>query len=505
MTLTTNVLNLDIRSATSMLRKVIGRMVGRWITTRGFVTLDIDSTTIRLLEVGGGAVRKWASVSLEPDRVEEGVVSDQQTLGTMVKQLMTSSGIKVRKVIASVSGLYSISRILTVSRLPAGLTPHEAVLEMAKEIMPLSGDKLSISWQTITAGEGEQRFLVMGVPRDVIDGEVRSLKAVGLNPHILELKAMALASAVDREQALILNIEPSSFDVIMVVNGVPEIMRTVPWQHKDLTVEDKVEHLAGTLEITVDSNNLHNPGAPLDPATPLFITGQMSEDLTLMETLQARLGYPVESLAPPLEYPADLPISQYAVNVGLALRGTAPSENLGKVGYLPLDINLLPEIYRPWRPTAKQLYAVVFIIIATVLLFPLYQATTDAMAKTANLQAKYNAVNSILEERKAEIKSREPLQKTITEYHTIVDMGGGFTEDLAVIKSEAEKLGVQVGAITHEGKSITFICQADSYITFREYITALEESGRFLTPIPPSEGYPFTKSGKIKLEPMTAE
>ncbi len=500
-----SVLTLSIGDATGMLRKAIGRMVGKWITQKGVVTLDIDKTTIRLLETKGGVVKKWVSASLESDEVEGGVVSDWQTLGAMVKQLMTSSGMKVGKVIASLSGLYSISRIITVSDMPAGLSTQDAVLDMARTVMPLSMDRLHISWQTITAGEGEWRFFIVGVPQDVIDGEVQSLKAVGINPHILKLKAMALTSAVNKENALILNIEPSSLDIAMVVSGVPEIMRTITWQHEDLTLEDKAEYLAITLETTVDFYNSRNPGAPLDPAAPLFITGQYSEDTTLMEELKARLSYPIEPLAPPLEYPADMPISQYAVNIGLALERTVPSENLEQGGYVPLDINLLPEIYRPWKPTVKQLYAIAFIIAAMALLFPLYQVTTKAMAETANLQTKFDAVNSVLAERQAEIKSREPLQKTISEYRTIVDMGGGFIEDLEVIKSEAEKLGVQLEAITHAGNGITFICEADSYVIFREYLTALEESGRFLTPIPPPEGYPFTKRGKIELEPVTGE
>jgi len=499
-----NILTLDIGSAIGMLRKAIRRVIGRWITG-GVVTIDIDSTSIRLLQTKGRVVGKWASVPLEPDKVEEGVVSDQKALGAMVKQLMASSGIKARKILASLSGLYSVSRILPMSILPAGLATEEAVLEMAKEVMPLSLDKVYLSWQIIAAGEGERRVLIVGTPKDVVDSEVRALRKEGINPYILELKAVALTRAVSKEQALILNIEPSSFDIIVVVNGVPEIMRTISSQHEDLALEDRLERLAVNLELTVDFYNLYHSGAPLDPSTPLFITGQVSEEPTLKEKLQTRLEYPIEPLEPPLECPEGLPFSQYAVNIGLALRGMEPSENLGKGGYLPIDINLLPEIYRPWKPSAKQLYAFTFIIAATAVLFPLYQIASDAMATTANLQMKYAALNSLLEERKAEIKKREPLQKAISEHRTIVDMGGGFTEDLEVIKNEAGKIGIKLGAIAHEGKIITFECEADSYITFREYLTALEENGRFATPIPPPEGYPFTQKGTIKLEPKTSK
>ena len=504
------ILNLDISTAIGLLRKTIGKMLRKWIS-RAVVTLDIDDTAIRILEVKGGKVRKWASVPVEPDKVEKGVVTDWKALSTMTKELISSSGIKTKKVLASISGLYSISRIVPMSTLPAGFTIQEGVLEAAREIMPLSEDRQYLSWQTFTTGDGVRHVLLLGVLRDIIDAEVQSLRAVGINPYILELKAMALARVVNKEKALILNLEPSSFDIIVAVNGVPEIMRTLPWQQEEITAEDRVEHLAVPLELTVEFYNLHHSDTPLDPATPIFISGQISKELLLEEKLQARIGYPIEPLASPLECPADLPVSQYAVNIGLALKEIVPPENLGKGDYSPLNINalsnvnLLPDIYRPWKPTPRQIYASFFIIAALALLFPIYQVTSDTIARTAKLQARYETVNSILEQMQTELNIREPLQIAVNEYHTIVDMGGGFTEDIETIKSEAERHGIQVESIIHNDEIITIRCQADTYIAFREYLTALEESGRFSTPIPPPEGYPFTKGGFIKVEPKTIE
>jgi len=507
---TKSVLALDLGTAVRKLLKAIRRKAGKWSGGR-VVTVDIDSTAIKLLEVKGGVVRKWAVVSLESGNGEGEVVPDEKTLGTTVKQLMASNGIKANKVVAGISGLYSVSRVQPESKLPPAPTTQEAVLEMAKETMPLSGDKTYLSWQTMAADEGERLILTVGIPRYVMDNEVRALKAVGINPHIVELKAMALTRAVNKAQALILNIDPSSFDIVIVVNGVPEIMRTIAWQQNGLTTEkavdevDAVEHLATNLETTVDFYNSHHLETPLETTIPIFITGQMSTDITLMEKLQARLDYPVEPLAPPVKFPAYLPVSQYAVNIGLALRETASFEKSGQGGPLPLEINLLPDTYRPWRPTGRQLYSLAVIVMALALLFPLFQITSEATAKTASLQSRFNVINVKLEQMQLEIQRREPLQKAIGEYRTIVDMGGYFTEDLVTIQSEAEKFGVEVGSIIHQGDSISVSCQADNYIIFRQYLTALEESGRFATPIPPPEGYPYTSGGAIKVQPKTGE
>jgi len=469
------------------------------------VTLEISNTEIRLIETAGERVIKWASHSLEPGIFEEGVISNPQALSAAVKQLMTSSGIKARDVTVSVSGLYSLSRIVMVPNPVEGVTTEEMVLEAAREVMPVSEGEQYLSWQTIATAEGGQQVLVVGVPRDVIDSEVQALRAAGINPRVLDLKAMALVRAVHREQALILNIEPTSFDMIIVVGGVARVMRTTAWQQGDLSVEDKAERLAVALELTVGFYNSHNPSFPFDPTTPLFITGQMSGDLALMEKLQARAECPVEPLVPPLAYPAHLPVSQYAVNIGLALKGTAASKEVGQGDYSLPDINLLPQVYRPWRPSTRQIQAFCGILVVIVLLFPLYQVTTEAMDKTASLETRYSIINNELVRRQAEIKNREPLQKAINEYRLIENMGGGFTENLQVINSQAEELNIEVESITYGGSGITITCRAENYAAFDDYLTALEESGRFLTPIPPPEGYPYTKEGTIRLEPKPAE
>jgi len=469
------------------------------------VTLEIDSTAIRLMESGDGRVVKWASLSLDPTLFEDGMISDPPALSAAIRQLMDSSGIKARNVIASVSGLYSVSRIVAVPTPPGEVPTRGAVLEAAEEIMPLSVDGLYLSWRIITSGEGVQQALVVGVPRDIIDAEIRTLKAAGINPRTLDLKALALARAVNKEQALILNIEPSSFDIIVVADSLPEVMRTIAWQPNGLTEEEMVEHLAMNLELTVDFYNSHHPDTPLDPATPFLITGQMSRNLDLVKKLSARMGYPVASLTPPLECPKHMPVSQYAVNIGLALKGRTPSSKSPEQdSHLPPDINLLPESYKPWRPSARQVYFTSAIIAAILLLFPLYQLTSGAMGKTADLQAEHTNLNNRLQLIQLEIRSREPLKQAISEYSTIVDMGGGFTDDLMVINGEAERLGVKVESVVHQGNSITLTCQTEpaNHIVFEEYVASLEESGRFSSVTPPPAQFGWPTGGIIRLEPV---
>ena len=498
-----SILKLDLSTAINQLLKALSRLWARLLSSQ-VVTLDISRTHIRLMEAKNGVARRWADISYDPREIDPETAEGERALGAMVKQLMTSSGIRAKSVVASVDGLYTVSRIIPVANLPPAPTLEESVNEIAPEVMPVSAESIYFFWQSLNTGEDEQQVFAVGVPRIVIDTKIRAMKHAGITPSVLELKTMALSRAVNRERAIILNIEPASLDIVIVMQGVPEVMHSLAWQYDDLSGEDAVEYLATNLEMTVDFYNAHHVKLPFDVDNPLFITGQLSAEPDLVERLQQRLAYKVEQLLPPLTCPPFLPVSQYAVNIGLAQRVEATLQGSSQeTGMLSFDVNLLPDAYRPWHPTAKQVYSAVVLVLAVALTFPLVQITTEEMNKTRNLELKNTTLQNQLTLKMAEIKNREPLQKAISEYDSLIKRGGSFSEDVKVILSEAERIGVDISSIAHTGKDIGIVCQAEDYIDFRLYMNALADSGRFATPIPPPEGYPYIKGGSIKLKTQT--
>jgi hypothetical protein len=495
-----SVMALDLGTVSRKLRKSLERALGR-LTSNKVVTLDISQTGARIMETRGGVVRNWADVSFTPEETEQIAGGGENILGTKVRQLLDSSGIKAKNVTVSISGMYTVSRLIPVANLPPEQTLDESVNEIAQDIMPVPTESLYLFWQAMGSTEGERQVFILGVPRDVMDGNIRALKSAGISPRVVEFKTMALARAVNKGQALILNIESTSFDIIMVVKGVPVIMFSQPWRRDNMSSADAVEHLATNLEITIDFYNSHHLDEPFDMTNPYYVTGQVSVEPELMEQLRTRLGFDFEELKPPLEYPALFPASHYAVNIGLSIRREMSlRDGGGEGGFFPLDLNLLPPAYLPWRPTSKQLFYTGILISAVTLVFPLVEITDEETRKTVALELKNDTLEGQLQLKMMEIQRREPLQKAINEYQTIIAREGSFSEDIELIINEAERLDVEVGSIAHRKASITITCAAEDYVTFREYLTALEMSGRFTTPIPPPEGYPYTTSGTIQLK-----
>ena len=236
---------------------------------RSVVTIDVDTSGIRLLEVRGRRVERWASAELEPDLMADGTIQDPAALGEQVRRLMAASGLKGRSILASLSGLYSVARLIAVPAGPGGDT-RTAMANLVREAVP--GDDISPQFQIISADSLGRLLLVLGSPAAVVDSQIGMLQYAGLYPRAIELKGMALARAVDASNAIIANVERASLDVVLVTQGVPKIMRTVSIP-EDMSEEARGGHTAGVLQRTVAYYKNHNADQPIPPETPLFLVG----------------------------------------------------------------------------------------------------------------------------------------------------------------------------------------------------------------------------------------
>jgi len=315
------------------------------------VTLNIETSSVRVLATRGAQVERWDSAPLEPGLVKDTLISDASAVGLAISALFESMGLPRNRVIAGLTGLRSVPRILNLPKLKPSLM-NEAIQWEAEREMPLSPKELYLSWQVLSRKDAEQDVFLLGVPRNILDRELQALRQSGIRPYIVDLKPLALARAVNRGEALILDVEPESWGIILVIAGIPVIMRTIilrAWE--GVALEDRIQRLSDELSRTVRFYNSGHPEQLFSPSAPAFVTGELANDPAITQLIQSAIEYKIEPLMPVLECPSHLPISQYAVNIGLAMKGLPPVNNLKPgVNHLePIDINLLPREYRGWR------------------------------------------------------------------------------------------------------------------------------------------------------------
>jgi len=288
------------------------------ILQRRTISLSIEGEDIRVLVTRGNSVVSWEDVRLEPGLVKEGIVADPEGLGAALKSVLDSPAVSGGRFIASVTGIRSIARVLDLPKMKPDLL-NEAVAREAKREMPVPMEDIYLSWQALAPNDGHQKVFALAVPRDILDPLLKAMTAAKRQPWAIDTKPLALARAANREEAIIADIEPESADIVVVTRGVPVIMRTVIERAGELNLDERVERFREEVARTVKFYNDTHRQEPLEPSTPIFLTGSLALSVP-MEPLEALSQYPIEPLSPPLDYPPDLPVHTYAVNIGLALK-----------------------------------------------------------------------------------------------------------------------------------------------------------------------------------------
>ena len=261
--------------------------------------------------------------------MSQGVIHRPQEVSEKVSLLLEKTRASTRSLITGITDQRSIHRLLSLPPIDEKLL-DETVQRKAKQEFALPIDDVDISWKIVERTQDNLKAYVLAIPKEITDSQVETLAVANLRPKVMDTKPLALIRAVNRKNTLIVNLEEYSMAVIIVVEGLPVIVRTVPLESGDLTPEAKLDLLSQELARTTKFYNESNKKNRLPEDTPLYTTGTMfnflrlADRLTnsspLRDRLQERTPYPLQILKPNLESPKILPLPEYAVNIGLALK-----------------------------------------------------------------------------------------------------------------------------------------------------------------------------------------
>ena len=75
----------------------------------------------------------------------------------------------------------------------------------------------------------------LGWPRQIVDALLEILKQVKIKPYLMDIKPLALARLVKDNMAIIVDIQPYNFDIVIMADGIPQPVRTVSFPEEDLS------------------------------------------------------------------------------------------------------------------------------------------------------------------------------------------------------------------------------------------------------------------------------
>ena len=292
------------------------------------VTLYIDDTSIRLLVTSGRRIKKWAVLPLEPGLVKNAVVIKESEVAAKLKQLLKEHKVKAKKVIVGISGLHCLTRPFTLPQLPKAML-DEAVMREAKRTLPVPLEQLYILWRTIPSPPNKIQVFLVGIPCKTVDALLKMLRQARLKPYLVDIKPLALARVVKESTAIIVDVQPAEFDIVIMADGVPQPIRTIPFPDEALSWQEKLPMVRDELDKTIKFYNSNNSEKPLVSSVPVFVSGELTDEPELCQTLSDELGHPVLPLSSSMKCPDDLDPHHYMVNIGLALKKLSPGKDAG--------------------------------------------------------------------------------------------------------------------------------------------------------------------------------
>ena len=463
------------------------------------VALNIEADSIRYLVVKGKAITSWGSVPLAPGLVKDGFIHDQAQVSSAIVSMFRESRIPNGKVIISLTGLRSLPRMFNLPKLKPKLL-EDALRSESEREMPVPLNDLYLSWQSLNTTNSQLQFFALGVPRDLLDAEFETLIQANIRPHHMELKPLALVRAVNQDYALILDLEVQSFDLVVVVGGIPIIMRTIPSRGEGPALDHRIGQLASELSRTIDFYNSGHPDNTLDRATPLYLTGRLADDCETdalakagllqddnspLELIRSAIDNPIETITPELKYPTDLPTGEYAVNIGLILGEIAPKTkgrtNATAIPITPLDV--LPPKYRPLQlSTVRKLYPFIALMLIALLIVT-YQASTDSQSETTRTQTQLDSLNQQLE---IMIEREELTQLAVEEVTNLKNereeiLGSSNLTDTLGAVLDITPPEITLESISQTEASTRLIGTGTSYTAVSAYIDALNKTEKFST------------------------
>lgn len=289
--------------------------------SKEIVTVNVEERSLRLLTATGGQVQKWGQVSLDPGLVENGLIRDPGQVGSALEVLFREQEAPKKGVITSLTviGLGSTSQIFDLPKMKPNLL-ESAIGREAKRAMPVPVEELYLSHQVISESGDRQQVYVLGVPRDIVEAHISAFQMAGIQLKAMDLKPLALVRAVNQRNAVIADLENENLHVMVVRDSIPDITRSAVLHKEGFDLQQKARRLVEEVIRTVDFYNHSHPDKPLESSVPVFLTGGLTATPSVNKTIEAEMGYTVETPKPPLAYPEALPIHEFMVNIGLALK-----------------------------------------------------------------------------------------------------------------------------------------------------------------------------------------
>lgn len=270
------------------------------------------------MAVHGRSVTQWSSVPISPSLLRNGHVFDVQGMAVAIREALSAHGFRGSSVVFAFPGLRSSTRVLSLPSIPQ--RQLDAVVNReARRLMAFSPETSYLFWQSLRGSPAQLRVFVLTVPREPLVSLVEAVRLAGARPRAVDLKPLALIRAVSRDRAIIASVELNSIELVIVVDGLPQLMRGVFLGDEGITSQMVGARLVDEMNRTISFYDDTHKEQPLGRDVPVYLVGDVASP-DLADMVKNVTGRQVPALQSPIQCPSEMPLAPFAVNLGLALK-----------------------------------------------------------------------------------------------------------------------------------------------------------------------------------------
>ncbi len=282
-------------------------------------SISIEHGFIKCLLTQGLKVKAHRVIMASPAFFREGLVRDTERIGAMLKAAAAEMGARSAKVVGAVPGFQNGLRVLEIP-VATGLDPDVVIPREAARTMGVSLDISMLKWRRLDGGADRSRWVAISASRRAVNVFSETAKLAGLKVKRMELRPFALARTVNDPNAIIAWVAPDGCEVVIVRNSIPVSHQAVYWGAEPVEGSVLIYRLNEILERIMTGYDTESTQGSLPADTSVYVTGSpISLDPTIADKVTANLQRTEGILKPPLQLPADFPIHDFAVNIGMAL------------------------------------------------------------------------------------------------------------------------------------------------------------------------------------------
>ena len=284
-------------------------------------TLTIEHGLIKLMVSRGLEVVDHRIVPASPRLFREGLVSDSPHMASLLQRGLQEMGGRHRRVIGAVPGYQTTLRRLELPN-AKGMDPNIIIPSEAQRTLGISLNNSSLAWHRLPGTAAVAHWLVLSATNRSISSLSSTAEGAGLKLAAVELRAPALARAINQPDAICAWVAADGCDVVVVRDWTPITHQCAYWGVGS-TIEspDLVNRITEVVESAIVANDLYNPEMAVPADVPVYVTGSLADHReTVAQRVAANLRRSAAELEPPLALPPDFPVDDLVVNIGLALR-----------------------------------------------------------------------------------------------------------------------------------------------------------------------------------------